>query len=96
VSKKCMEAIFRHGDVACAVECLITTQNPSQDHQHYHLDIYEILGKHDKVFGLLQEGRPPDIGFDHVIELEEGVNPVITTPYRHLKKFKENIEKDIK
>jgi hypothetical protein len=50
VSNKCMEAIFRHGDVACAVECLITTLKPSQDPQHYHVDIQELLGKHDKVF----------------------------------------------
>jgi hypothetical protein len=42
MSNKHMEAIFRHGDVACAAECLITTQKPSQDHQHYHVDIQEL------------------------------------------------------
>jgi hypothetical protein len=30
VSTKSMEAIFRHGDVACAVECLITTQENAE------------------------------------------------------------------
>jgi hypothetical protein len=28
--------------------------------------------------------------------LEEGEKPIITTPYRHPKRYKENIEKDIK
>jgi hypothetical protein len=31
-----------------------------------------------------------------MIELEEGATPVITTPYRHPKKFKDEIEKAIK
>jgi hypothetical protein len=35
-------------------------------------------------------------GFEHTIELEEGAKPVITTPYRHPKKFKDEIEKAIK
>jgi hypothetical protein len=60
VSKKCMEAIFRHGDVACTIKCLITMQKLSQDHQHYHVDIQELLGKHDKVFDPLPVGRPLD------------------------------------
>jgi hypothetical protein len=38
----------------------------------------------------------PDRGFEHIIELEEGAKPVITTPYRHPKKFKDEIEKAIK
>jgi hypothetical protein len=42
VSNKCMEAIFRHRDVACTTECLITMQKPSQDRQHYHVDIQGI------------------------------------------------------
>ena len=40
--------------------------------------------------------EPPDRGFEHIIELEEGVKPVITTPYRHPNKYKYEIEKDIK
>jgi hypothetical protein len=39
---------------------------------------------------------PPDRGFEHIIELEEGAKPVITTPYRHPKKYKDEIEKAIK
>ena len=60
VSNKCMEYFFRHRDVAWARKCLVTMQKPSQDHQHYHADIHELLGKHDKVFKPLQVGRPPD------------------------------------
>jgi hypothetical protein len=91
-----MEAIFRHGNVACAIECLITMEKSSHDRQHYHVDIQAFLGKHDRVFGPLLVGRPPDRGFEHVIELEEGAKLVITTPYTHSKKFKDEIEKPIK
>jgi hypothetical protein len=39
MSNQCMEALFRHGDVACTTKCLITMEKPSQDHQHYLADI---------------------------------------------------------
>jgi hypothetical protein len=48
------------------------------------------------VFGPIPLGVPPDRGFEHIIELEEGAKPVITTPYRHPKKCKDEIEKAIK
>lgn len=57
------------------------------------------------MFGDIPPGRPPDRGFEHVIELEEGAKPVITTPYRHLKRYtpykhpkryKDEIEKAIR
>ena len=38
---------------------------------------------------------PPHRGFEHAIEFEVGAKPVITTPYRHPKKFKDEIEKTI-
>lgn len=38
---------------------------------------------------------PPHQGFEHTIELESGVKPVITTPYYHHKKFKDEIERTI-
>jgi hypothetical protein len=47
------------------------------------------------VFIPLPTGRPPNRGFDKVIELEEGEKLLITTPYRHMKKFKDDIEKAI-
>lgn len=36
------------------------------------------------------------LSFEHTTELEEGSKPVITTPYRHPKRFKEEIKKTIK
>jgi hypothetical protein len=63
---------------------------------HYTPDIKEFLDRHDKVFGPIPPGVPPDRGFEHIIELEEGAKPVITTPYKHLKKYKDEIEKAIK
>ena len=35
-------------------------------------------------------------GFEHIIELEEGVQAVITTPYWHPKAYKDEIEKAIR
>jgi hypothetical protein len=55
-----------------------------------------LLGKHERVFEPLPVGRPLDRGFNHVIEIEEGSNPMITTPYRHSKRFKDKIDKAIK
>jgi hypothetical protein len=48
------------------------------------------------VFGPIPPWVPPDRGFEHIIELEEGAKLVITTPYRHTKKYKDGIEKAIK
>jgi len=36
------------------------------------------------------------MGFEHLIELEQCVQVVITTPYRHPKVYKDDIEKEIK
>jgi hypothetical protein len=63
---------------------------------HYTLEIKEILDRHHEVFGPIPPGVPPDRGFEHIIELEEGAKPVITTPYRHPNKYKDYIEKAIK
>jgi hypothetical protein len=54
------------------------------------------LGRHQQVFEAIPPGRPPDRGFKHTIELEEGAKPMITPPYRHPKRFKDEIEKAIK
>jgi hypothetical protein len=95
VSAKRIEGIFRHGDVTYAIECLVTTEKPSGSSHQHHVDIQTLLSKHDRVFGKIPPGRPLDRGFEHTIELE-GAKPVITTPYIHPKKFKDEIEKAIK
>jgi hypothetical protein len=48
------------------------------------------------VFGPIPPGVPPDRGFEHIIELEAGVKPIITTPSRHPRKYKDEIKKAIK
>jgi len=50
-----------------------------------------LLSKHDKVFGKIPLGILPDRGFEYTIELEEGEKPMITNPYRHPNKFKDEI-----
>jgi hypothetical protein len=96
VSAKRMEAALRHRNTAWAAECVITPQKETEGRQRYHMDIQNLMGKHDKVFGQIPPGVPPDRGFEHTIELEEGAKPVITTPYRHPKRFKDEIEKTIR
>jgi hypothetical protein len=63
---------------------------------HYAPEIQRIIDKHSKVFGSIPLGAPPNKGFEHIIELEEEVKPIITTPYRHPNKYKDEIEKAIK
>jgi hypothetical protein len=55
-----------------------------------------LLGQHQQVFSLIPPRRPPDKGFEHTIELEEGAKPIIISPYRHPQRFKDEIEKSIK
>jgi hypothetical protein len=96
MSAKRMEWIFRLGDVAYAVECLITTKRDSNGREQYHPEIKALLSQYEPVFGPIPPGRPPNKGFEHIIELEARATPVITAPYRHPKKFKDKIEKAIK
>jgi hypothetical protein len=96
VSAKKMEQIFHHGDVAYAIECLITTQKDLEGREHYHPQIRELLSRYEPEFGPIPLGRPPDRGFEHTIELEVVATLVITMPYRHTKRFKDEIEKEIK
>jgi hypothetical protein len=63
---------------------------------HYSPEIKRIIDKHIKVFEPIPPGAPPDRGFKHIIELEEGAKYVITTPYKNPKKYKDEIEKAIK
>jgi hypothetical protein len=54
------------------------------------------LGRHQQVFEAILPGRPPNRGFEHTIEFEEGAKPIITPPYRHPRRFKDEIVKAIK
>jgi hypothetical protein len=54
------------------------------------------LGRHRHVFGSIPLGRPLDRRFEQTIELEEGAKHMITSPYHHPRRFKDEIEKAIK
>jgi hypothetical protein len=96
VTAKRMESIFRREEIEYAVECKVSTRVDEKGKVHYAPKIKNILDKHHKVFGTIPLGVPPYRGFEHIIELEVGAKPVITTPYRHPKKYKDEIEKAIK
>ena len=61
-----------------------------------HIDIEPIIKKHQKVFEEIHLGLSPKRGFEHIIELEKDAKPVITTPYQHPQKYKDEIEKAIR
>ena len=96
VSSQRMEVVLRHDDIEWAVECFVTFRKPPENNTQHPGDIQALLQKHEKIFWDLPAGRPPDRGFEHIIELEEGTQAIITTPYRHPKRYKDEIEKMIK
>jgi hypothetical protein len=96
ISAKRMEGIFRYGDVTYVVDFLVTTEKPSGNNHQHHVEIQKLLSRHDHVFGKIPPGRPPNRGFKHTIELEEGAKLVITMPYRNPKKLKDEIKNSIK
>jgi hypothetical protein len=90
VTSKKMHVIFWREEIVYVVECFIMDTNDGRNKQ-YHPDIKRILHKHKRVLEPIPLGQPPDRGFEHIIILEEGDKPFITTPYRHPKKNKDEI-----
>ena len=83
VSAHRMEADFRKGDIQWAVELRVSKAGSTG--QVVHPDVQSILDKYATVFGEIPPGQPLDRGFEHTIELEQGIQAVITTTYRHPK-----------
>ena len=54
-----------------------------------------ILDRYATDFGDKPPGQPPDQGFEHTIELEQGIQDVIITPYKHPKAYRDEIERAI-
>ena len=54
------------------------------------------MSKYEKVLGDLPPGRPPDIGVEHIIELEIGTQPMKMHPYRNPKMIQDEIGEAIK
>ena len=96
VSSQRMEVVLKQGDIEWLAKCFVTFRKPPDNNTQHLVDIQALLQKHKKVFRDLPVGRLPDRGFEHIIELEERTHVVITTPYRHPKKYKDEIEKTIK
>ena len=93
VSAHRMEAVFRKGDVEWAME--LRASEAGTTRQMVHPEIQAILDQYATVFGEIPPGQPPDRGFEHTIELEQGIQAVITTPYRHPKAYRDEIERAI-
>lgn len=77
-------------------ECMIMPSNSLEEKGSYLDDIQALLTKRSKVFENPPPSRPLEHGTEHIIELEEGTKPVMTTPYWYPKKHKDEIEKAIK
>jgi hypothetical protein len=92
---KRMEAIFWREYIVYATKCRILFRVDKKGETHYPLEIYKFIDKHNKVFEPIPPEAPSNRGFEHIIELEEGVKLVITTLYRHPNKYKYEIEKAI-
>ena len=90
VSTHQMEADFWKGDIEWAFELWASKAETTS--RAVHPDIQAILDRYDAVFGDIPPGRPPDRGFEHTIELDQGIQEVITTPYRHPKAYRDEIE----
>eukprot|EP00253_Pinus_taeda_P030212 PITA_30212 len=88
-----MEAVFWKGDIEWAVE--LHASKAGTTGQTVHPEIQSILDQYATVFGDIPPGQPPDRGFEHTIELEQGIQAVITTPYRHPKAYRDEIEQAI-
>lgn len=63
--------------------------------QPVHQDVQTILDHYSTVFGDIPPKLPPDRGFEHTIELEQGIQAMITTPHRHPKAYRDEIERAI-
>jgi hypothetical protein len=96
VSSHSMEVVMRHGDIEWDVECFISDREPPDRLQQLPEELQVLLCKHHKVFSGIPPGIPLDRGFEHIIELEEGAQEIITNPYRQPKVYKDEIEKNIK
>eukprot|EP00253_Pinus_taeda_P007201 PITA_07201 len=66
-----MEAVFRKGDLEWVVE--LRASEAGTIGQTVHPEIQSILDQYATVFGEILPGQPPDRGFEHTIELEQGI-----------------------
>ena len=96
ISPKSMRYVMRHGDIEWVVEFQINTKGTTAKVSSWPKDIKKLLHKHKRVFEDFPQGRPPDRGIEHMIELEASTLPIKIHPYKYPKRFKDEIEKAIK
>ena len=89
-----MEITFQGGKREGAVGIIIKPTRSSKNECNFHYEIQNILDRHSIVFNDLPPRLPPDRGFEHVIELEQGTKPLIKTPYHHPRGYNKEIEKN--
>lgn len=99
VSAKSMDALVRKKCVEW--DCIFTmakgeSMSHAGDTKERSREIQQILDNYPNVFGEIPKGLLPFRGFDHMMELESEAKLVIVTPDRHLKVYKDEIEKTIK
>ena len=66
-----MEVDLRHGDIEWAIELRVS--EACGETKPPHPDIQAILDRYSTVFGDIPLGQRPDWGFEHTIELEQGI-----------------------
>lgn len=88
--------VFWNPPLGRSLECMIMPSNSLEEKRSYPDDIQALITKRSKVFENPPPGRPLERGTKHIIELEEGTKPVMTTRYWYPKKQKDEIEKAIK
>ena len=96
ISAKSMRSIMRHGDIEWDVEFQINTDETTAIFSFQPKDIKKLLQMHKRGFEDLPHGMPPDYGIEHMIELEAGTLSIKIHPYKHPKRFKDEIEKAMK
>ena len=69
--KKTVKADFRKGDIEWAVELRVSEVGSTG--QTVQPDVQSILDRYAMVFREIPPGQLPDRGFEHTIELEQGI-----------------------
>jgi hypothetical protein len=94
VTMKMMEAVMRWDDIARVAEFHISVQRSKGGEPNCSREIRDLFREHN-VFGNVPPGRHPDRGFKYISKLEKGIRVVITTPYRHPRAYRGELEKHL-
>jgi hypothetical protein len=94
VTVKKMEAVMRRDDIARVAKFHISVQRSKGGEPNCPREIQDLFQEHN-VFGNVPSVRPPDRGFEYISKLEEGIRAVITTPYRHPRAYRDELERHL-